>query len=378
MVPPDPTGGYIAVAAGNDHSCGLHGQGTVVCWGDNVVGQLYEPDGQYTAIAAGSGHTCGLHTDQTISCWGLNSDGQTDVPSGPVHRRLRRLRTLVRVAHEPDHLLLGREHPRAGKPARRPIHRRRTRRRARLRVAHRPDHFLLGQQQLRADRRAPRAVHRHHHGLLGLMRAEHEPDHHLLGRRRYPTRRHVHRHFCRLRRRHLPHLRATHRPDHHLLGLHRRHPTRRQVHRRIRRPRPHLRIANRRDHRLLGRQQVWADRRTHPTPRTRTVGHSRRCAGLVQRRHDPPGVFTAISAGWNQSCAVRAGRCDRLLGRERQRATRSPRPVSLLPSPPAGTIRVRWMPRERLHVGGWGTPGGGRWTCTTAISPPSPPVAYIA
>ena len=82
MVPPDPTGGYIAVAAGDDHSCGLHVDGRVACWGNNDFRQLHEPAGLYIAIAAGDEHTCGIRADQTLACWGLNNYGQTDAPDG--------------------------------------------------------------------------------------------------------------------------------------------------------------------------------------------------------------------------------------------------------------------------------------------------------
>ena len=82
FVPPDPTGGYTAVTAGGTHSCGLHGDGAIACWGNNDHRQLHEPDGTYIAVAAGEAHTCGLRTNQTIACWGLNNDGQTDAPAG--------------------------------------------------------------------------------------------------------------------------------------------------------------------------------------------------------------------------------------------------------------------------------------------------------
>ena len=82
LVAPDPTGGYVAVAAGDEHSCGLHSDGEVACWGRNHVGQLYKEAGPFTAISAGGGHTCGLRADETIECWGNNGLGQADAPPG--------------------------------------------------------------------------------------------------------------------------------------------------------------------------------------------------------------------------------------------------------------------------------------------------------
>ena len=100
-----------AITAGYEHSCALHQDGTISCWGENDYGQLgngqsgdtgessdpiYE-DGDIsyfpieiesslpvkvkgitnaTAIAIGGEHSCALHEDGTISCWGNNEEGQ--------------------------------------------------------------------------------------------------------------------------------------------------------------------------------------------------------------------------------------------------------------------------------------------------------------
>ena len=78
-----------AITAGNSHTCALHQDGTISCWGHNQYGQLgnrTETDSEVpvevvditdaTAITAGTAHTCALHQDGTISCWGNNQYGQ--------------------------------------------------------------------------------------------------------------------------------------------------------------------------------------------------------------------------------------------------------------------------------------------------------------
>ena len=94
----------ISIAAGGGHSCALRRTGTISCWGDNYWGQLgngrnwenydfidgalelepIEVTGITDAIAfttvgsgsASSGHSCALHQDGTISCWGSNRYGE--------------------------------------------------------------------------------------------------------------------------------------------------------------------------------------------------------------------------------------------------------------------------------------------------------------
>ena len=62
---------YSAVEVGDNYSCGLRTDGTVVCWGLNDANQASPPaDTKFTAISAGQRLTCGLREDGTIQCWG--------------------------------------------------------------------------------------------------------------------------------------------------------------------------------------------------------------------------------------------------------------------------------------------------------------------
>ncbi|MFT4033959.1 MAG: hypothetical protein QM679_00110 [Patulibacter sp.] len=83
-----------AIATGGRHTCAVHSTGAVSCWGNNDYGQLGDDSTvpratpvavsditDATAIAAGARgggyeHTCALHSNQTVSCWGYNNSGQ--------------------------------------------------------------------------------------------------------------------------------------------------------------------------------------------------------------------------------------------------------------------------------------------------------------
>jgi alpha-tubulin suppressor-like RCC1 family protein len=93
---PRPPSSWRAVSGGAEHTCGIHTDGTMWCWGRNDFGQLgtssndVEDDvptrvgsaSTWTAVSAGGLHTCALGSDFDLWCWGDNIDGQLGIGSG--------------------------------------------------------------------------------------------------------------------------------------------------------------------------------------------------------------------------------------------------------------------------------------------------------
>lgn len=89
---PAPTGDprVIQLVVGARHTCALQARGTVYCWGSNGKGQLGDGTTRSvrpapvrvlglddaTQIAAGQQATCALRRDGTVLCWGSNTEGQ--------------------------------------------------------------------------------------------------------------------------------------------------------------------------------------------------------------------------------------------------------------------------------------------------------------
>ena len=82
------------IAPGGEHTCGLLGNGAVVCWGRNQAGQSSTPLGyRFSAVAAGGEHTCALRRDGVPVCWGSDERGQSSPP---------RFRRFIGIAAGPD------------------------------------------------------------------------------------------------------------------------------------------------------------------------------------------------------------------------------------------------------------------------------------
>lgn len=86
-----PTGRFVAVAAGWGHSCGIHEDGSVECWGAGITvdnceetlecGQSVPPTGTFVQIACGTSNSCGIRDDGSLECWGSNTGGRSTPPA---------------------------------------------------------------------------------------------------------------------------------------------------------------------------------------------------------------------------------------------------------------------------------------------------------
>ncbi|TVQ91130.1 MAG: hypothetical protein EA393_05025, partial [Bacteroidetes bacterium] len=79
---PSPNTGFVAIAAGSEHSLGLKSDGTIIAWGNNDYGQsdVPEPNSDFISLSAGRYHSLGLKSDGTIVAWGAGQAGLSGFP----------------------------------------------------------------------------------------------------------------------------------------------------------------------------------------------------------------------------------------------------------------------------------------------------------
>ncbi|MEY2712831.1 MAG: hypothetical protein RL005_1053 [Planctomycetota bacterium] len=77
---------FVSISGGSFHTSALRSDGSVACWGSNVLGQCTIPAdlGPARVVDAGSSHTVAIRIDGTVVCWGHNASGQCTVPPGIV------------------------------------------------------------------------------------------------------------------------------------------------------------------------------------------------------------------------------------------------------------------------------------------------------
>ncbi len=89
--------GTTALHLGQFHGCALTASGSVVCWGENHVGQIGNGSGvdaytpvsvpglaNVTALGVGGDHTCAVVSGKTIVCWGADVKGELGTGRVPV------------------------------------------------------------------------------------------------------------------------------------------------------------------------------------------------------------------------------------------------------------------------------------------------------
>jgi alpha-tubulin suppressor-like RCC1 family protein len=79
---------FVQVCAGEEHSCALRADSSLLCWGENFNGEVGvgdsdarprpAPVGQlsFARVACGGNVTCALGLEGTLYCWGDNFEGQ--------------------------------------------------------------------------------------------------------------------------------------------------------------------------------------------------------------------------------------------------------------------------------------------------------------
>ena len=76
---------FTELSAGLYHTCGETNARTIICWGDDSLGQSSVPaapaGSAFLMVSAGYWHTCALTSLHSVRCWGADRDGESSGPS---------------------------------------------------------------------------------------------------------------------------------------------------------------------------------------------------------------------------------------------------------------------------------------------------------
>lgn len=75
-----PAEHFSEIATGDAHTCGIVGSGSIVCWGDDALGQTRAPSGAFEHIAAVSDRSCASRRGGGVVCWGAPVQSLTPAP----------------------------------------------------------------------------------------------------------------------------------------------------------------------------------------------------------------------------------------------------------------------------------------------------------
>ncbi len=79
---PEPGTTFSWATSGKEFACGLRDDGTILCWGENIHGNVDAPEGRFVKVDAGKRHACALDERGDAVCWGWDENGRARAPSG--------------------------------------------------------------------------------------------------------------------------------------------------------------------------------------------------------------------------------------------------------------------------------------------------------
>ncbi len=70
--------GSLSISANRwgDTGCAVASDGSVKCWGSNLISAPVKDTLPALEVGAGLAHNCNINTDESVSCWGANANGQ--------------------------------------------------------------------------------------------------------------------------------------------------------------------------------------------------------------------------------------------------------------------------------------------------------------